>query len=54
MLDGHFEQDVTTLSILSTEVRILCDVCNQEAFIFQGEGDFCLKCWQDRTEPRIT
>jgi hypothetical protein len=34
--------------------RIICDICNQEAFIFQHEGNFCLNCWQDRTEPQIS
>ena len=34
--------------------RIICDICEQEAFIFQNEGSFCLNCWQDRTEPHIT
>ena len=33
---------------------IICDICDQEAFIFQNEGSFCLNCWQDRTEPHIT
>jgi len=55
MLDVYFEDDyATTVSILSIEVKIVCDVCHQEAFIFQDEGNFCLKCWQDRTEPHIT
>jgi hypothetical protein len=57
MLDFYFEEEEedATFSILSTEVRIMCDVCNnQEALIFQDEGNFCLNCWQDRTEPHIT
>ncbi len=36
------------------QLRIICDICNQEAFIFQHEGNFCLNCWQDRTEPQIS
>jgi hypothetical protein len=39
--------------IVYRENRINCDVCNQEAFIFQEEGNYCLNCWQDRTEPNI-
>jgi hypothetical protein len=55
MLVVYFEDDdATTVCILSIEVKIVCDVCHQEAFIFQDEGNFCLKCWQDRTEPHIT
>jgi hypothetical protein len=53
MLNIHFEDDAT-VGILSREDKIICDVCDQEAFIFQDEGNFCLNCWQDRTEPRIT
>jgi hypothetical protein len=52
MLDVYVEVDAT-VSITSRENRINCDICNKEAFIFQDEGDFCLKCWQDRTEPNI-
>jgi hypothetical protein len=43
------------IQVLSDEQTIIrCDVCNNEAFIFQDEGNFCLDCWQDRTEPYIT
>ena len=31
----------------------LCDACGEEALIFQDEGNFCLACWQGRTEPEI-
>ena len=54
MLDLYLEQGATSLSMLPIEIRIICDVCNQEAVIFQDEGNFCLNCWQDRTEPKIT
>ena len=47
------EKDATT-RILKDEERISCDVCYEEAFIFQEEGNFCLQCWQARTEPDIT
>ena len=50
MLDVYLEDDAT-VSVISREKRINCDICNQEAFIFQEEGNFCLNCWQDRTEP---
>jgi hypothetical protein len=55
MLDIYLENDDdhATVSILAREQRIICDICNQEAFIFQEEGNFCLNCWQDRTEPDI-
>ena len=35
------------------ELKIWCDVCGEEAFIFQEEGNFCLNCWQERTESEI-
>jgi hypothetical protein len=48
------EDDDDRVSIIVyRENRINCDVCNQEAFIFQEEGNYCLNCWQDRTEPNI-
>ena len=47
-LDDHASVNVT-----SYEYRINCDTCDQEALIFQVEGNFCLNCWQDRTEPNI-
>lgn len=31
-----------------------CETCRNEAFIFQTEGNYCLICWQERTEPNIT
>lgn len=40
--------------ILTKSQIISCDICSKEAFIFQEEGNFCLNCWQERTEPRIT
>jgi hypothetical protein len=48
-LDDHAPVNVT-----SYEYRINCDACDQEALIFQVEGNFCLNCWQDRTDPNIT
>ena len=61
MLDVHFkgDEDDTTVSIIiiiiiPTENKINCDICDQEAFIFQEEGNFCLSCWQNRTEPNIS
>lgn len=53
MLDICYGEDDATIQILTEGVRILCDVCNEEAFIFQEEGNFCLNCWQERTEPQI-
>jgi hypothetical protein len=57
MLDVYIEDendaDATVSIIIFTENRIKCDICKQEAFIFQVEGNFCLDCWQDRTEPNI-
>jgi hypothetical protein len=41
-------------NILQEDQVIGCDACNKEALIFQEEGNFCLNCWQDRTEPDIT
>jgi hypothetical protein len=62
MLNLYFEDDdddntavsTITIIIISTENKISCDTCNQEAFIFQEEGNFCLSCWQNRTEPNIS
>jgi hypothetical protein len=62
MLDLYFEDDdyenaavsTITIIIISTENKISCDTCHQEAFIFQEEGNFCLSCWQNRTEPNIS
>jgi hypothetical protein len=57
MLDVYIEEendaDATVSIIIFTENMIKSDVCKQEAFIFQVEGNFCLDCWQDRTEPNI-
>jgi hypothetical protein len=41
------------LLVESEEKSITCDLCGQEAAIFQEEGNFCLQCWQERTEPRV-
>jgi hypothetical protein len=52
MLEVYLEDDAT-VSVISRENRINCDICNHEAFIFQEDGNFCLNCWQNRTEPNI-
>ena len=32
-----------------------CSNCNNaDVGIFQIDGEFCLSCWQERTEPYIT
>ena len=62
MLDVYLEDDnehnvdatVSIIIPISAENKINCDICDQEAFIFQEEGNFCLSCWQNRTEPNIT
>jgi hypothetical protein len=41
------------IPIIQEELKVSCDVCDEEAFIFQEEGNFCLNCWQERTEPDI-
>ncbi len=56
---GGSGNDDTTVSkiiiiIISAENKINCDICDQEAFIFQVEGNFCLSCWQNRTDPNIS
>jgi hypothetical protein len=51
MLD--VEYDYAAILLLSEDGTITCDVCGQEALIFQEEGNFCLNCWQERTEPDI-
>jgi hypothetical protein len=52
MLELYLEED-TNVSVACGENKINCDLCGHEAFIFQEEGNFCLNCWQDRTEPNI-
>lgn len=59
MLDFYLEDNddwrVSIITIIIfTENKINCDICDQEAVIFQDEGNFCLNCWQDRTEPNIS
>jgi hypothetical protein len=40
--------------LVATEDNVItCDVCGYEALIFQEDGNFCLDCWQKRTEPNI-
>jgi hypothetical protein len=41
------------LLLAPEDVVITCDMCGKEAFIFQEEGNFCLDCWQEITEPVI-
>ncbi|MEW6605303.1 MAG: hypothetical protein AB1351_11540 [Thermoproteota archaeon] len=41
------------LLLAPEDAAITCDVCGYEASIFQVEGNFCLDCWQERTEPRV-
>ena len=48
------DDESVTLETLSEHIIVLCDACHKEALIFQDEGNFCLNCWQDRTEPDIT
>jgi hypothetical protein len=45
--------DFVALLLIPEDVKITCDMCGEEAFIFQEEGNFCLDCWQERTEPDI-
>ena len=54
MLDSYLDNNAATERMLSREVMVICNTCHGEAFIFQDEGNFCLNCWQDRTEPHIT
>jgi hypothetical protein len=55
MLDISFEDEIAIGQNLPEEKMIItCDTCSNEALIFQEEGNFCLECWQERTEPCIT
>ena len=54
MLDFSFDDDALIVQVLVEQVTIRCDVCRDDAYIFQDEGNFCLECWQERTEPCIT
>jgi len=53
MLDIRFDDDLVVQIVVPKEI-VFCDACGKEAFIFQDEGNFCLNCWQERTEPYIT
>jgi hypothetical protein len=53
MLDLSFDDEAMIIYV-EPQKAILCDVCGLEASIFQEEGNFCLDCWQERTEPYIT
>jgi hypothetical protein len=53
MLDLGFD-DEDTMIWVAPQQTVLCDACGDEASIFQEEGNFCLDCWQERTEPYIT
>jgi hypothetical protein len=53
MLDLGFD-DWDMMIWVAPQQAIFCDACGQEASIFQEEGNFCLDCWQERTEPYIT
>jgi hypothetical protein len=53
MLDITFGYNDPMVEVPSEQVEITCDECDQEAFIFQEEGNFCLECWQERTCPLI-
>ena len=52
MLDLSFDDAI--MIWVAPNQTILCDACGHEASIFQEEGNFCLECWQDKTEPDIT
>jgi hypothetical protein len=55
MLDLGFEDKALMIMVVPQQQQtILCDLCGQEASIFQEEGNFCLECWQEWTEPHIT
>jgi hypothetical protein len=53
MLDLSFDDEDIMIWVTPNQI-IPCDVCGHEAYIFQDEGNFCLECWQERTEPYIT
>jgi hypothetical protein len=53
MLDLSFDDKVVII-YAEPQKAIQCDACDLEASIFQEEGNFCLDCWQERTEPYIT
>ena len=52
--DTTVSKIIIIIIIISAENKINCDICDQEAFIFQVEGNFCLSCWQNRTDPTIS
>jgi hypothetical protein len=53
MLDFCFGDQDAMVQVASEEATVPYDMCGQQALIFQEEGNFCLKCWQERTEPQI-
>jgi hypothetical protein len=52
--EGNATVSIVIIIIIPGEDRINCDLCNQEALIFQIYGNFCLRCWQNKTEPDIS
>jgi len=41
-------------SHLDTVAAVLCNKCQANiAEIFQESGEFCLDCWQERTNPNL-
>jgi hypothetical protein len=49
----EIEYEYAAILLLPGEIIITCDMCGQEAVIFQEEGNFCSNCWQERTEPDV-
>lgn len=49
-------KDVSKITIIDNalQIYISCVACREnEAVIFQAEGEFCLDCWQEMTHPKV-
>ncbi len=53
MIDNCFGYNDPIVELLPEQIMIPCEECDQEALIFQEEGNFCLECWQQRTCPIV-
>jgi hypothetical protein len=52
MSNTNIDLELTSKMIPSP--KIMCNHCRTNiAEIFQESGEFCLRCWQERTYPNI-
>jgi hypothetical protein len=45
---------ITITDTDTLQIYVMCVACREnEAAIFQAEGEFCLDCWQEITHPKV-